>query len=270
METIINAIKSWLGSLGNFALDRVVPSLVLLVAGIIVIRIITQVVKKILERSNMEKAAHTLIRSAIRIVLYLLLALIVASSLGIDVTGIVAMASVLTLAVSLALQNVLANVFGGFTLLYTNPFNSGDYVEIAGQSGTVKEIGLTYTKLTTSDQKLVSIPNSSVTAAQIINYSGTGKRRVTVRVSASYNSDVETVLQALKEAANVPTAFFEPEPVAALESYGDSAINYLVHIWCDSTAYYDTLFEVNKKIKVIFDQKGIEMTYPHLNVHIEK
>ena len=270
MEAIVNGIKGWLGSLGNFTLDRVVPALVLLIAGIIVIRIIMFLVKKTLERSSMEKAAHTLIKSALRIVLYLLLGLIVASAVGIDVTGIVALASVQTLAVSLALQNVLTNVFGGFTLLYTNPFASGDFVEIAGQSGTVQEIGLTYTKLVTSDQKLVSIPNSSVTAAQIVNYSGTGKRRVTVRVSASYDSKVETVLEALREAANVPTAFFEPEPVAALESYGDSAINYLVHIWCDAADYYNTLFEVNKKIKVIFDEKGIEMTYPHLNVHIEK
>ena len=270
MEAIINGIKSWLGNLSNFALDRIVPALVLLIVGMIVIRIIMQIVKKLLVNSSMEKAAHTLIRSAIRIVLYLLLGLIVASTMGIDVTGIVALASVLTLAVSLALQNVLGNVFGGFTLLYTKPFASGDYVEIAGQSGTVQEIGLTYTKLTTSDQKLVSIPNNSVTAAQIVNYSGTGNRRVTVRVSASYDSPVETVLEALREAANVPTAFFEPEPVAALESYGDSAINYLVHVWCDSADYYNTLFEVNKKIKVIFDEKGLVMTYPHLNVHIEK
>ena len=264
MEKIIEAIKTWIGDLSSFALDRVVPSLVLLIVGIIVIRMIMQIVKKTLERSSMEKVAHTLIKSSVRIVLYLLLGLIVASSMGIDVTGIVALASVLTLAVSLALQNVLGNVFGGFTLLYTKPFSSGDYVEIAGQ------IGLTYTKLITADQKLVSIPNNSVTAAQIINYSGTGKRRVTVRVSASYNSQVQTVLQALREAANVPTAFFEPEPLAALESYGDSAICYLLHVWCDAAEYYTTLFAINQNIKVIFDEKGIEMTYPHLNVHIDK
>lgn len=270
MEKIIEAIKTWIGDLSSFALDRVVPSLVLLIVGIIVIRMIMQIVKKTLERSSMEKVAHTLIKSSVRIVLYLLLGLIVASSMGIDVTGIVALASVLTLAVSLALQNVLGNVFGGFTLLYTKPFSSGDYVEIAGQSGTVEEIGLTYTKLITADQKLVSIPNNSVTAAQIINYSGTGKRRVTVRVSASYDSQVQTVLQALREAANVPTAFFEPEPVAALESYGESAICYLLHVWCDAAEYYTTLFAINQNIKVIFDEKGIKMTYPHLNVHIDK
>ena len=270
MEKLLEMLRDWLTSLGNFTLDRVAPALVLLIVGIIAIRIITYIVKKALERSAMEKIAHTLIKSAVRIVLYLLLGLIVASALGIDVTGVVALASVLTLAISLALQNVLGNIFGGFTLLYTHPFSSGDYVEIAGQSGTVQEIGLTYTKLVTADQKLVSIPNSSVTAAEIVNYSGTGKRRVTVRVSASYDSPVDTVLEALQEAANVPTAFFDPAPMAALESYGESAINYILNIYCDAADYYATLFEVNKNIKTIFEQNGISMTYPHLNVHIDK
>ena len=270
MEKLLEMLRDWLTSLGNFTLDRVAPALVLLIVGIIAIRIITYIVKKALERSAMEKIAHTLIKSAVRIVLYLLLGLIVASALGIDVTGVVALASVLTLAISLALQNVLGNIFGGFTLLYTHPFSSGDYVEIAGQSGTVQEIGLTYTKLVTADQKLVSIPNSSVTAAEIVNYSGTGKRRVTVRVSASYDSPVDTVLEALQEAANVPTAFFDPAPMAALESYGESAINYILNIYCDAADSYATLFEVNKNIKTIFEQNGISMTYPHLNVHIDK
>lgn len=270
MEKLLEMLKTWIGSLENFTLDRVVPALVLLVVGIILIRIITLILRKTLEQSAMEKAAHTLIKSAVRIALYLLLSLIVASALGVDVTGIVALASVLTLAISLALQNVLGNVFGGFTLLYTHPFSSGDFVEIAGQSGTVKEIGLTYTKLITPDQKLISIPNSSVTAAEIVNYSGTGKRRVSIQVSVGYDNSVDAVLAALREAANVPTAFFDPAPFAALESYGESAMNYVLHIYCDAADYHNTLFAVNKNIKTVFAEKGITMTYPHLNIHIEK
>ena len=148
----------------NLALAQVLPALILLLIGILCIRFAMQLVEKALEKSRLEKAVHKLITSTARILLYALLALIVASKLGIDVTGIIALASVATLAISLALQNALANVFGGFVLLTTHPFHTGDFVEVAGQSGMVQEIGLTYTKLTTADNKLVSIPNSAVTS----------------------------------------------------------------------------------------------------------
>ena len=193
-----------------------------------------------------------------------------AASLGINVTGIVALASVLTLAVSLAVLNALANVIGGFTILTTQPFHSGDYVEIAGQSGTVQEIGLTYTKLATGDNKLVSIPNSAVVATQIVNYTALGTRRVDIVVSASYDCAVDAVLEALKEAGSIPTALDTPAPFAAVKNYGESAIEYVLQIWCNSENYWPTLFDGNKNVKAVFDAKGIRMSYPHLNVHLDK
>ena len=118
-------------------------ALIVLVIGVLVIRIVMKIVRITLEKSRLEKAAHTLILSLARTAMYILLALITASTLGIDVTSIVALASVLTLALSLALQNMVSNIIGGFTILYTHPFHSGDYVEIAGQGGTVREITMT-------------------------------------------------------------------------------------------------------------------------------
>ena len=205
-----------------------------------------------------------------RIASYILLFLIIASYLGIDVTSIVALASVLTLAVSLAVQNALANVFGGFTLLCTHPFATGDFVEIAGQSGTVREIGLTYTKLATADNKIVSIPNSAVVATQIVNYTVSGTRRVQVIVSASYDAPVENVLEALREAGNVPTALQDPAPSAALLNYKESTIEYTLFVWCKAEDYWTTLFDANKNVKAVFAEKNITMTYPHLNVHLDK
>jgi small conductance mechanosensitive channel len=247
-----------------------VPALLILIIGLVVIRLVMEVVKKMLAKSKLEKAAHTLIKTAIQVVLYILLGLTTASKLGIDVTGVVALASVLTLAVSLAVQNLLANVFSGFTLLYTKPFVSGDYVEIAGQGGTVQEIGLTYTKLATADNKSVSIPNSAVTATEIVNYTVLGTRRVSVEISASYDAPTQAVLEALREAGNVPTRLEEKEPFAALNSYGDSAINYVLHVWSTAGDYWTTLFAVNEKVREVFAARGIEMTYPHLNVHLDK
>lgn len=263
-------ILSWLSIASSFAISKLLPAVIIVVVGILAIRLLMKLVTTALEKSKLEKAAHSLIKSVLQTVLYVLLGLIVASSLGVDVTGIVALASVLTLAISLSVQNALTNVIGGFTLLYTKPFVSGNFVEIASQSGVVKEVGLTYTKLATADNKIVSIPNSAVVAAQIVNYSVSGTRRVDVAVSASYDAPVEQVLEALKEAGSVPSAMNEPAPFAAVQSYGESAINYVLQIWCKGEDYWTTLFETNRNIKEIFDAKGIKMTYPHINVHLDK
>ena len=202
--------------------------------------------------------------------LYILLGLIVASTLGIDVTSIVALASVLTLAVSLALQNMVSNIIGGFTILYTHPFHSGDYVDIANQSGTVQEINMTYTTLATPDNKLVSIPNSAVVAAQIVNYSSAGTRRVEVNVSASYDAPTQKVIDALALAGTVDNVLLDPAPRAVILDYGESAIAYSLRVWVKAEDYWDVYFLVIQRVKDIFDEQGIEMTYPHLNIHLDK
>ena len=257
----VDIANGYLASISHFALHTILPPLLIFVVGL---------VKKLLAKSKLEKAAHSLIRTAISTVLYILLALIAASRLGIDVTGIIALASVLTLAISLSVQNALTNVISGFTLLYTKPFSSGDFVEVAGQSGSVDEIGLTYTKLATPDNKYVFIPNGAVTAAQIVNYTVLGKRRVDVSVSASYECAVSDVLEALKEAGAVSTILQEEGVFAAVDNYGESAISYVLRVWSTADDYWTTLFAVNEKVKEVFDARGIKMTYPHLNVHLDK
>lgn len=245
-------------------------AVVILVVGVLAIRIIMKLLHASLEKSHMEKAAYSLITSLAKAAMYVILFLIAASALGIDVSSIVALASVLTLALSLALQNMVSNVIGGFTILYTHPFRSGDYVEIAGQGGTVREINMAYTILTTPDNRVVSIPNSAVVAAQIVNYSSADSRRVELEVSASYDAPTQKVLDALVLAGTVDNALLDPAPAAVITSYGDSAINYSLRVWVKPEDYWDVYFLVNQRIKDIFDQQGIEMTYPHMNVHMVK
>ena len=245
-------------------------SVVLLVLGIFAIRIVRKLLKTSLEKTNLEKAAYSLITSLANTAMYILLGLMVASSLGIDVTSIVALASVLTLALSLALQNMVSNIIGGFTILYTHPFHSGDYVEIAGQGGTVKEINMTYTMLATGDNKLISIPNSAVVAAQIVNYSAAETRRVEILASASYDAPTQQVLDALALAGTVDNVLLDPAPKAVITAYGESAIQYSLRLWVKTPDYWDVYFQVNQRVKDIFDAQGIEMTYPHLNVHIQQ
>lgn len=267
---MLASIQTFFAGIGAFALSSLLPAIIIAVIGILLVQLLLKVVTQFLEKSTLEKAAHSLIKSIIKVVCYVILVLIIASRLGIDVTSIVALASVLTLAVSLALQNMLANVIGGFTLLYTKPFSSGDFVEIAGQSGTVQEISMTYTKLATVDNKMVSIPNSAVTAAQIINYTIIGTRRVDVIAAASYDAPIEEVLAALREAGKVSTALDAPAPFAAVTKYGESTVEYMLQVWCKADDYWTTLFDANKNVKAVFEAKGVKMSYPHLNVHMDK
>ena len=242
-------------------------AVVILVIGVLIIRVLVRLIEASLNKSRLEKAAYSLIISLSKAAMYILLFLIAASTLGIDVSSIVALASVLTLALSLALQNMVSNVIGGFILLYTHPFHSGDFVEIAGQAGTVQEINMTYTVLITFDYRVISIPNSAVVAAQIVNYTCADSRRVEIDVSASYNSPTQKVLDALVQAGTVDSVLLEPAPAAVITNYGDSAINYNLRVWVKPEDYWDVYYLVMQRIKDIFDQQGIEMTWPHLNFH---
>ena len=262
--------KNWLLDNGLAALNRIWPFALLLLVGIVVIRIVLKITSKALKKSKVDKAAHGMIRSLVKTVLVIVLGLMCASALGIDVSSILALASVITLAVSLALQDLLSNLVGGFTLLYTDPFSDGDYVEIGGECGTVKEIGMTYTKLLTPDNKLIQIPNSSVVSSEIINYTVTGKRRVDVKASASYDCPVDDVLAALREAANVEYILEEEGINALLTEYGDHEIIYSVRVWTATEHYWDVYHKVNYNVKKIFDQRGVYMSYPNLNIHLEK
>lgn len=266
----MNMILSWLSLAGTFAVSKLLPMVILAAVGVLAIQVVLKLVKKVLEKSKLEKAAHTLIITACQVVLYILLALIVASGLGIDVTGIVALASVLTLAISLSVQSLLTNVFGGFTLLYTKPFASEDFVEIAGQSGTVKEIGLTYTKLVTVDNKIVSIPNSAVVAAEIVNYTVTGTRRLDINLSVSYSVPAETVLEIMEKAAEQPAVLEDPACVVAMKEYNEQSITYGMMLWCKSTDYWDLKFAVNRELSRLAKEAGITFYDPHLSVHMEK
>ena len=265
MNTINATIASVLAS-GLF--HKFCTALIILAAGVLAIRLIGKILTRALEKSRLEKAAHVLITSLVNTALYILLGLTVASTLGIDVTSIVALASVLTLALSLALQNMVSNIIGGFTILYTQPFHSGDYVEIAAQAGTVREINMTYTQMTTPDNKVISIPNSAVVAAQIINYSAEETRRVSIDVSVGQEVTPQRVIDALVLAGTVDNALLEPAPSAVVSGFVDSTINYSLRVWVKTEDYWDVFFLVNQRVKQIFDEQDITMARPHMNVHI--
>ena len=270
LDSLKNFWNSFLSSLGGFAVHKVLPAVIVAVIGILAIRVALKLMKSVFAKSKLDPQLAKLLVGIAKPVMYLILTLIVATALGIDVTSVVALASVLTLAISLSLQSALGNILGGFTLLYTKPFKPDDYVEIAGQSGTVKEVGLAYTKLVTPDNKIISIPNSAVVSAEIVNYSTTGTRRLAINVTVSYKAKPEDVIAALLQAADLPQVMADPAPFAALTNYGESSVEYVLRVWTKSSDYWNVNFAILSSLMPIFAERGIEMTYPHLNVHMMK
>lgn len=263
MSSIISMISSVM-------LTSILPSALTLAVGIVVIKSVLKIADRAIAKTNLEKAAVSLIRSLLKVVLYILLGLMVASGLGIDVSGALALTSVVSLVVSLSLQDALSNVVGGFTLLSTHPFRAGDYVEIGGQGGTVMSIDITYTTLATPDNKTISIPNSSVVSSQIINYATSGTRRVEITVSASCDSPVETVKQALLDAAALDYVHSEPAPFVGLNKYGEGTIEYVLRVWTNTDRYWDAYYTINENIQTEFQNAGVKMSYSHINVHMDK
>lgn len=266
-----NFAVSLFGSLaGGVLLTRVLPAAVLIVACLVVIKILMKFVDKVLAKSHhIPVTMQTMFRSVIRVLLYFVAVLIVMGFLGIPVTSLVAAMSVVGVAVSLGVQNFLTNVVGGFQLIGSHPFEVGDLVEAGGYTGTVREIGFFYTRITTGDNKTIQMPNSSIVSASIINFSAEESRRIDLTVSASYDADVELVKNTILQAVgSVSTTFATPAPVARLTGYGSSALDYDVKVWCATENYFSTRYDVIEAIKSAFDAAGIEMTYDHLNVHI--
>ncbi len=232
-------------------------------------KLLLAVLDRALGRSKLDEPLQKLLRGLFKGGLWFITAIIVLECLGIKVTSLVAVLSVVGLAFSLALQNFLSNVAGGMQLLASHPFAVGDYVDAGGCSGTVVEIGMFYTKLATPDNKLVQLPNSAIVSANIINFSAQPARRVELTVSASYDAPTDQVTALLaKMAADHPLVLDDPEPAVHVSNYGDNSIDYIMRVWCANTDYWTVYYELMDGLKPLFDQAGVEMTYPHLNVHM--
>ena len=261
------SLKSFTASLG---LSRLLPALISLALCLLAIWLLTKLTDKLLGRSKkIDGTLGGFIRSAVRGVMWILTVIIVADALGIPTTSLVALVSVVGLALSLSVQNIMSNLFSGITLLIAKPFVAGDFVDIAGKTGTIKSMGLFYTMMDTVDNTVINIPNGDVTAASIVNYSKEALRRVDMKFCASYDDATEDVKAAILEAAAEDERIrTEPAPFIALNQYKDSCIEYVVRLWCKNSDYWDVYFGMNERVRAAFDRNGISMTYEHMNVHI--
>lgn len=254
----------------TLSLQKVLPALLILVVGFLAVKLLLKLFDRALNRSKLDKTMFTILKAVMRVLLYTIVLLVAVGSLGVDVTSLVAVLSVVSLAISLAVQNVLTNVVGGVTLLTTHPFKVGDSVQIGADSGIIKEIGLHYTKINTFNGELVYVPNSEVVTSRICNFSVEGKRRIVLTVSASYDADIDLVKETLLEAAAHFKVLQEPKTAVYVNNYLDSSVEYLLHIWVDAQDYAEVKFAVTEAVKRRFDEKGISIPYPQLDVHLSK
>lgn len=255
--------------LGSLSLTTVLSALFTLIICLIVTRVVMKLVRKLLGRSSLEERVQRYIHTGLKATLYLVTSMIVLGSLNIDMTSLVALLSVASLGVTLAAEDILANIAGGLVILSAHPFKLGDYISASGAEGTVDEITLNYTKLATADGLYVMLPNKALADSQMTNYTALGRRRVTLTVKASYDSAPEDVkaacMDAILKTANVLT---NPAPAVYLVNYGDSAVEYSVRCWADVDVFWGVKFELTENLRASFAAHNVKMTYGHLNVHI--
>lgn len=254
---------------GKLTVGRVLSALLLLLVCLTLARLLLGTARRLVERAALDERIKRYILRGLRAFLYLLTALVMAGSLDIDVSSLIALVGVFGLAVSLAVQDVLGNVAGGMVLLFSKPFTLGDYVSTADGEGEVAEITLTHTKLDTPAGQRVMLPNSKLMAGQIVNYTVRGVRRADHAVSASYDDAPEAVRRAcLRALERTPGILPDPAPQVVLTAYGESSIEYRVRFWAKTEDYWDAHFRSLEEIHRAFAEDGVTMTYNHLNVHI--
>ena len=274
MEDIldVNAISKELSkiSIGSLALDKLLSGVFALVVCLLCIWLLMKLTDKALANSKrLDGALRGFIRSVIRAAMWIITGIIVADSLGIPTTSLVALVSVAGLALSLSIQNIMSNLFSGVTLLMAKPFTAGDFVDIGGKAGTIKIVGMFYTVMDTGDNSVISIPNGDVTSSSVINYSKEPMRRVDMRFEASYDAPTAEVKAAIMDAIAADERISaEPAPFIALSAYKSSSIEYLVRIWCQNSDYWSVHYGMNERVRECFAAHGVEMSYEHMNVHI--
>lgn len=268
VEEVLQAVGKAVG-VKDLTLGDVVRVAAIMLVGWLVIRLLMRMVDRMLDRGKSVGAIRPYIHTAVHIFLWVLLGLMLAGTLDVDVTSVIAVLSVAGLAVSMALQNTLSNLAGGLVLLVTKPFAVGDYVEADGVSGSVSAVSLSYTTFITPDNKEIFVPNSQLSAAKIINYNRLGRRRLDLKFNASYDAPTAQVRTAIEEAvAAVPGVLDDPAPAVYLSEYQSSSIEYLARLWTASADYWDVYYALLEGVRASFARHGVEMTYDHLNVHV--
>lgn len=270
-------MPAWLQSIVDyFAINwvSILKFFIVLIFGYALIKIVVKVIKKSVHRSaKISNMVGDFLASIIKAALLVVYFIIILSLLGVPTDSFVALLTSLGLAISLAAQDSLSNFAGGFIVTTTRPFEEGDFVDIGGTSGVIREITITNTKLTTGDNKVIVIPNSTVSSSVITNYSRQDKRRVDWTFSVAYGSDIDKVKETILEVISSHPLVLKDEgkaPMSRLNAHGSSSLDFVARAWVNSADYWTVYFDVNEEIIRAFGKAGIEVPFSQLDVNIKK
>ena len=257
--------------LKKLPIERMILVACLAVASLVLIKIVLALLDKVFKRSKLNELTCRILRVTVKAFLLFMAVIVVLGSAGISVSSLIAALSVIGVAFSLAIQGFLSNVFGGIQIVSNHPFNIGDYVEAGGEAGTVREVGLFYTKLDTPDKKLIQIPNSKIANDSIINYSNAKTRRIEFLVSVSYDEDVDKVRGVLLELLSGHPLVLKEEgasPVVHVKEFRDSDVCYTARAWSENKDYWTVYFDIMDAIKPTLEANGVHFSYPHVTVQM--
>ena len=260
MNDFLQALQNFFVSFASGAGLTIVRTLALFVVGLVLIKLAQSITRSVtLKSSKLDNSAASFIISIVTVALYVVLAIVLISSLGISTTGIVAAFSAVTLAIGLALKDSIGSLANGVIIIFTKPFKKGDYVQIGDYDGLVQDIRLFNTKILTYSNEEVIIPNSDILSSEMINYSTMPLRRIVIDVPIPYDADVAKAKSIiLNSLTSYEHAVTQPAPAVVLKSYGDSALIFSARVWAPNEFYWDTLNDLYEVILGDLHEQGID------------
>ncbi len=256
----------------GFSIWNILLFLITLVVGMILVKIVSRTIKNALLRAKVKEILSEFLTRMLRIILYIFVVGIALSFLGVEIgAALVSVSVVLGFVLGFALGDTLSNIAAGVMLAVTSPFKAGDYVEINGEEGKIKNVGISLTEMNSVDNKRIIIPNKLVWGGNIVNYTMNKTRRVDIETGVGYDDDLNL---AIKTSMNVlrrhKKVLRDPAPVVKIKSMADSAVILVVRPWVRTDDYWDVFFDLQKALKEAYDKAGLNIPYPQMDVHMEK
>ena len=258
-------------SFGISAGGHILTAIVVFLVGKLIVNALNRLVARILEKRHVDTSVKTFLKSLTNILLTIILIISVIGALGINTTSFAALLASAGVAIGMALSGNLQNFAGGLIILLFEPYKVGDLIESQGVIGVVSEIQILHTIITTADNKVIYIPNGSLSSGVVINYSNKDTRRVEWTVGVEYGEDYTKVEQTVRDILAADSRVLKtPEPFIVLSALDASSVNVMIRVWVKSSDYWDVYFGINKKIYAVFNEKGIGFPFPQLTVHQAK
>lgn len=264
IEAIFKHIFDWCVNAGG----NLIGALLIFIIGRFVIKIIKKLVFSFMEKRKTDPSITGFVRSLLNITLNILLAVAIVNRLGIETTSFAALLASAGVAIGMAFSGNLQNFAGGIIILVLRPFKAGDFIESQTISGTVKEIQIFHTILTTPDNKTVYIPNGSLSSGTITNYNQNPTRRVEWIFNVEYGADISKVEEIVKEVVGADKRILDnPEPFFAVNALDSSSVNVIIRAWVNNADFWPVRFDMNRSIYEAFNKAGISFPFPQLTVH---